>query len=253
MPPMLLRDRLEAVGSRLFRFRSFIPVLAVAEIPIAVMRAEPDRFGADAIAPIGLVLALCGLAFRILTIGFVPGGTSGRNFRQKARRLNTTGAYSIVRNPLYVANFFCWTGVSLMLRDPLLIALNAALFLIFYLLIILREERFLEGKFGDDYRAFAERVPCLIPDPRLWYAPNRDFSLRTALRREPDTIFGTIASLVGLQLVWQGFVPGTAPVGTFWIALLGGTLVLWLALKWMKRFTGLLRGPAQPAPQSPVR
>ena len=93
----------------------------------------------------------------------------------------------------------------------------------------------------------------LIPDPRLWLAPNRNFSLRTALRREPDTIFSTVASLIGLQLVWHGFVSGAAPVGTFWIALLAGTLVFWLALKWMKRFTNLLRVHAQPAPQSPVR
>jgi len=44
-----------------------------------------------------LAISLLGLGVRIVTVGYVPKGTSGRNTRgQKANVLNTTGMYSLV-------------------------------------------------------------------------------------------------------------------------------------------------------------
>ncbi|MGC9453013.1 MAG: methyltransferase family protein, partial [Oceanipulchritudo sp.] len=41
-------------------------------------------------------------------------GTSGRNTKQQvAYSLNTTGFYSVVRNPLYLGNFFMYLGIAL--------------------------------------------------------------------------------------------------------------------------------------------
>ncbi|MGB8874133.1 MAG: hypothetical protein WCC75_12145, partial [Desulfobaccales bacterium] len=45
--------------------------------------------------------------------GLPPRGTSGRNTQgQVAETLNTTGIYSLVRNPLYLGNFLIWLGLS---------------------------------------------------------------------------------------------------------------------------------------------
>ncbi len=63
-----------------------------------------------------LALSYAGLVLRCLIVGFVPGGTSGRNTtEQRAVHLNTSGAYSVVRHPLYVANFVILLGVTLSL------------------------------------------------------------------------------------------------------------------------------------------
>ena len=52
-----------------------------------------------------IALAFVGLAIRVFTVGFVPAGTSGRKHDgQIAETLNTTGIYSLTRNPLYLGN-----------------------------------------------------------------------------------------------------------------------------------------------------
>jgi len=54
-----------------------------------------------------------GLGTRILTIGHTPQRTSGRNTKaQVAETLNTTGLYSMLRQPLYLGNFFMGLGLA---------------------------------------------------------------------------------------------------------------------------------------------
>ncbi len=50
-------------------------------------------------------VSLKGIMVRIMAIGYIPKGASGRNTRQKADDLNTTGMYSVARNPLYSGNY----------------------------------------------------------------------------------------------------------------------------------------------------
>ena len=50
-------------------------------------------------------------------MGFAPRGTSGRNtLGQVAEVLNTSGMYSVVRNPLYLGNFVIWLGLALFIK-----------------------------------------------------------------------------------------------------------------------------------------
>ena len=62
------------------------------------------------------LLTLSGLALRAYTVCTTPKGTSGRNTaRQVADHLNTKGIYSVVRHPLYLANYLIWAGILLLL------------------------------------------------------------------------------------------------------------------------------------------
>ena len=72
--------------------------------------------------------------------------------------LVTTGPYRYSRNPLYLgANVFCFFGAALLLGSPTFLILTA-LHLPLINLLIRREERQLEQKFGDEFRAYKTRV-----------------------------------------------------------------------------------------------
>ena len=90
---MLLGERLKKQGGRLYRFRGVLPL---------VVRA--------------MLVSLVGLAVRGRTAGHTPDRTSYRRSAvgQVADEPNTTGIYSMMRNPLYVGDLFKWPGIALL-------------------------------------------------------------------------------------------------------------------------------------------
>ena len=72
--------------------------------------------------------------------------------------LVTTGPFRYSRNPLYLGgNVFCFFGASLFLGSPAALCLTA-LHLPLVNLMISREEKQLERKFGEEWRAYKRRV-----------------------------------------------------------------------------------------------
>jgi protein-S-isoprenylcysteine O-methyltransferase Ste14 len=72
--------------------------------------------------------------------------------------LVTTGPYRYSRNPLYLGgNVFCFFGAALLLGSPTAIVMTA-LHIPFVNSMISREERQLELKFGEEFRAYKEQV-----------------------------------------------------------------------------------------------
>jgi len=72
--------------------------------------------------------------------------------------LVTGGPYRYSRNPLYLgANVFCFFGSALLLGSPTALILTI-LHLPFVNLMIRREEGQLEGKFGEQFRAYKRQV-----------------------------------------------------------------------------------------------
>jgi protein-S-isoprenylcysteine O-methyltransferase Ste14 len=185
---MKLIDRLTDTGSFLFRWRSYVPLLL---LPVFVASFSGRRYAVDSAAvrlaweAVCFLVAMAGLAIRVFTVGTAARGTSGRNTRaQKAEVLNTTGLYSILRHPLYVGNALIALGVSGLSRTwflPVIVALAA---LVYYERIAACEERYLEAKFGDEFRRWADRVPAMIPAFSKYRAPALRFSWRVALGRE---------------------------------------------------------------------
>lgn len=94
--------------------------------------------------------------------------------------LVTQGVYSLTRNPLYFGVFLSELGASLFILTnmPLLyplsyqywiIILTAALIyaVVFNVRMAIREARYLESYFGDNYRQYRTAVPFLIPMIRM--------------------------------------------------------------------------------------
>jgi len=185
---------------------------------------------------VSLGVAFLGLAIRIITVGYVPRGTSSRTTgNPKASMLNTTGMYSIVRHPLYLGNFFIWLGVSMFLRS-LLFSLSAILlFFLYYGLIIFAEERFLQDRFGQDFSEWAKRTPQLLPRFQNWSRPELRFSWKTVLKREYSGFFLIIAIFTCLEIAGDLFYLGKLQLDWEWIILFAVGLITYIVLRSLKK------------------
>jgi len=236
---MLLKDEMARSGRHMFRWRSYLPLVPLLGVVYGLAHFSylGDSEVLDVIWELlCLAVATCGLALRVLTVGFVPAHTSGRNtLKQNADVLNTTGAYSIVRHPLYLGNFFIWLGIALFPHDPWVVLVAVLAFWVYYERIMLAEEEFLQFRFGAAFTAWAGRSPAFLPAFRNWVPPALPFSGRTVLARESGTWFATIATFFALELAGD-FFAGQAPhVDLGWLLLFLAGLLAYIVLRWMKK------------------
>ena len=87
---------------------------------------------------------------------------------QKKRRLTVHGPYSVVRNPLYVFTIVGTAGVGAQSGSLFVTLFFAASAAAMFLLVVRHEERFLASRFGNDFTAYARRVPRFWPRFSLW-------------------------------------------------------------------------------------
>lgn len=70
----------------------------------------------------------------------------------------TSGPFRFTRNPLYVSLTLLYLGLTLIFNLAWAMILLPLAVLILHNGVILREERYLAGKFGDEYLAYKSRV-----------------------------------------------------------------------------------------------
>jgi protein-S-isoprenylcysteine O-methyltransferase Ste14 len=75
-----------------------------------------------------------------------------------ATALIKTGPFRISRNPLYVTIILSYLGAAWWIDVAAAVALLPFAIVVLQLLVIRREEAYLERRFGDDYRRYRERV-----------------------------------------------------------------------------------------------
>jgi len=249
---MMLKDQMPRQGRWLFRWRGFLP-LGLAPFALLALwesRDFAERWGETAealVIALALAVSFLGLAVRILTVGFVPGGTSGRNAQaQRAEVLNTSGIYATVRNPLYLGNFLMLLGLVIALESLWLVLLTGFAFALYYERIIYTEELFLADKFGPVYTKWAARTPAFFPRPSLWTRPALPFSLRTVLKRESYGFYLIVFVFTLLALARHVLVEGRSPEtwpreNPAWLAFFLFGTVVFLLLRTLKKRTRLLR------------
>lgn len=200
---MALQQSFEKSGNFLFKYRGQIPILIfLLAIPILVY-SNPDLYMRLFVGQrhvlrviltvVAFLLSLSGLILRAYTVCTTPKGTSGRNTdKQVAKHLNTVGIYSVVRHPLYLANYLIWAGILVFTMNIWAFIIVSLVYWIYYERIMFAEEAYLRSQFGDEFEAWAETVPAFIPKWSLFQRGEMEFSFKTFIRREHATIYSTI-------------------------------------------------------------
>jgi protein-S-isoprenylcysteine O-methyltransferase Ste14 len=150
------------------------------------------------------VLVLLGLGIRALADGFA--GRHTRTEQIEAPRLSTGGAYSFVRNPIYVGSMVIGLGMVGLLANWIALIPYVAVFAIFYFAVIPAEEQFLRKTFGRQYEEYCENVPRLRPRLTPWPgAEKRAFDWKPALGewRVALAIVAILVFFTLTSLVWH--------------------------------------------------
>jgi len=115
-------------------------------------------FGVPAARWLGLVVVAVGIA--IVSVGRRTMTAAGTNVNpsKPATTIVASGPFRFSRNPLYVGLTLVYSGLTLAFNTWWGFALLAPILLTMHIGVVLREERYLEQKFGEPYRQYQSRV-----------------------------------------------------------------------------------------------
>ena len=105
------------------------------------------------------------IALAVLAVGFAVGAL--RLFRRAGTpaepwhpttAIVTSGVYRITRNPMYVGMTLLYAGIAIAADSPVALVLLVPTLAVIRVGVIRREERYLDARFGDEYRRYKARV-----------------------------------------------------------------------------------------------
>lgn len=241
---MALYEEMIRSGNRLFRYRSFIPLVLYVFAAAAIFLSPHNYFYHGHLwwQIVCLAVSISGLIIRVMTIGHTPRGTSGRNTQegQVAEQLNTRGMYSLVRHPLYLGNFLMWLGLIIYAGSLWFTVLAVLFFWIYYERIMLAEESFIRSKFGQTYEDWASGVPAFIPRRFRWMQPQLSFSWKNVLKREYSGFFAIFLSFSLVDVMKNYSSEGIFRLHDFWVAGLVVSAFLFVLLRSLKKYSHVL-------------
>lgn len=108
---------------------------------------------------IGSLLVAAGIVLAgIARASFVRSDTNVNPYKPSSA-LVTTGIFAYVRNPMYVGLALMVAGIGLARASDWTLVLLVGAALLIHFGVVRREERYLEAKFGETYRAYMRAVP----------------------------------------------------------------------------------------------
>ncbi len=154
-------------------FISFSIVILVCVLSFVVYRSSPGNiaiagrwFGMDpdlANRTGYLIVAVMMVVASLLRMWAGSILTSQREmaFKVQKSRLSTSGPYTLVRNPIYLADFIAYIALAICLKPAGL--LLPVLIYIHYTQLVIYEEKSLQQQFGKRFLAFKRSTPRFIP------------------------------------------------------------------------------------------
>lgn len=121
-------------------------------LPITLAYATTIQFSVG-----GLLIALA-LSIFISAILVLRRGKTAIRPDRATSTIMTTGPFRHTRNPLYLALTIIHAGIAVMGNSIWVLLMLIPVLVIMQRSVIGREERYLEGKFGDVYRAYRSSV-----------------------------------------------------------------------------------------------
>jgi protein-S-isoprenylcysteine O-methyltransferase Ste14 len=114
--------------------------------------SAPLRYGM-AILLLAIAIALAASALG----GFRRAGTRAEPW-QPTTAVVTSGVYAFTRNPMYLAMALLYLAAAIAVDSVFALILLVPLLVTVHYGVVAREERYLEAKFGDEYRRYKETV-----------------------------------------------------------------------------------------------
>ena len=221
-------------GRWLFRHRSVVPLPLIG---LLLLCFRPGRLHAAqaVVTTAGLLLSLAGEAIRIRAVGFSSAGTSGRESFFKAAGLNTTGPYSITRNPLYSGNLLIFSGLLAVYSNPAAWLIGVLFLAVHYHFIILAEEHFLRETHGDPYLAYCLRIRRWVPRFSTLQSPGRPFNLKKVIFKENDSCFNLAVFSLIILAYREKFFGGTIQNRTAYLVIFLLLAAMYIGIKVVKK------------------
>ena len=151
----------------------YVSLIAALTVAAALARDLPAFTSGrlTALHPVLMILGIIFIAGGIaLWIYAVPISKIDDGIKQN--RLVTTGAYALVRNPIYSAAMIVCTGVLLILGNAWFFILPLLYWLLMTALMIATEEKWLKRLYGQAYDDYCKRTNRCWPWPRKGTEPS---------------------------------------------------------------------------------
>ena len=223
----------DRLGNALFYARGlYIYAIIIASTLIAFMTRDAGPFADEGLDRAwiwaSLFVALAGAFIRIVTSGFAAYGTSGRvKQAPEATELNTTGPYSLVRNPLYVGRIVNYTGLAMLSGSWVFSVVVLILSVLIYVRISAYEASFLREKFGAQFDQWAAETPALLPRLNGWVKPKYGFWWKRMIWREQHKIFQLACGIFFAWFARYGFdFAQISPAQMMWVYAIGAVVAL---------------------------
>jgi len=106
----------------------------------------------------GLALVAIAIAFMIWGRRTLAAAGTNINPALPTTTIVTTGPFRLSRNPLYLGLTLTYLGLTLAVNSWWGVVVLVPLLIVMHRGVVLREERYLEAKFGESYRQYCARV-----------------------------------------------------------------------------------------------
>jgi protein-S-isoprenylcysteine O-methyltransferase Ste14 len=155
------------------RERTSIVGIALQGVSYAVVwsvRRPPFTAIVSTHKTVEIAAALVTMAMAIGSVWFVSAAvwTLGKQWSLAARvleghKLITAGPYSVVRNPIYTGMFGMLLATGLAISHWIGLLTAIIVFAIGTVIRVHSEEKLLRGAFGEEFDAYARKVPAVVP------------------------------------------------------------------------------------------
>jgi len=230
-------------GEALFKVRGkYLKYVGLLSVAVAYFNGAMGPFASDSANMLwfcaAVTVAASGALFRIITSAHAALGTSGSNkIGAVAAELNTTGTYSLVRNPLYTGRILNFTGIAMLSGSLVFSLLTLLVCILVYQRISVYEEEFLRVEFGDAHSRWAEEVPFLLPRRHGWTKPKYPFWIRRCIKREEKKVLWLFSVIPACDFAQRGFDLSQLPDNLFWYYLWGLSLLAYMLSRGLRYFT----------------
>jgi protein-S-isoprenylcysteine O-methyltransferase Ste14 len=152
------RDRNLADGGVVAVVRPPIVYLVAIAVGLGLEAVWPTQRLPRAVEPLAIALVAFAIALFVAAIRTLRTARTTFRTQQPTTAIVATGPYRFSRNPIYLAFTLLQLGIGLWRNSLWVLALLVPALAMVWIGSVAREERYLEAKFGDEYRRYCAKV-----------------------------------------------------------------------------------------------